>query len=77
MIVGNVRRLSIGKQSGKAIIKYRLEELIKTNVDQNDERLLFLVQLIKDEYASGERKSSLRENEFISLVKKAGFRLSS
>ncbi|MGQ9514390.1 MAG: LeuA family protein [Thermoproteota archaeon] len=74
-MVGNVRRLSIGKQSGMAIIKHHLEELIKSNVDQNDERLLLLVQLIKDEYASGERKSSLRENEFIRLARKAGFRL--
>lgn len=73
--LGNVRRLSIGKQSGTAIIKHRLEELIKSSVDKNDERLRLLVQLVRDEYATGERKSSLRENEFIRLVRKAGFRL--
>ncbi|MBO3804042.1 MAG: hypothetical protein JTT11_09290 [Candidatus Brockarchaeota archaeon] len=73
--LGNVRRLSIGRQSGTAIIKHRLEEMIKSSVDEDDERLKLLVQLVRDEYASGERKSSLRENEFARLVKKAGFRL--
>jgi 2-isopropylmalate synthase len=73
-IVGNVRRLSIGRQSGTAIIKHRLEELIKNPVDKDDQRLQLLVQLVKDEYSSGERKSSLKENEFVQLVRKAGFR---
>jgi isopropylmalate/homocitrate/citramalate synthase len=73
-IVGNVRRLSIGRQSGTAIIKHNLEELIKNPVDKDDLKLQLLVQLVKDEYSSGERKSSLKENEFVQLVRKAGFR---
>jgi len=73
-LVGNLRRLSIGRQSGMAIIKHRLEEVIKTSVDKDDAKLQLLVQLIKDEYASGERKSSLKENEFAQLMRKAGFR---
>jgi len=73
-LVGNLRRLSIGRQSGAAIIKHRLEEMIKTNIDKDDAKLQLLVQLIRDEYASGERKSSLKENEFIQLMRKAGFR---
>jgi len=73
-LVGNSRRLSIGRQSGAAIIKHRLEEIIKTNIDKDDAKLQLLVQLIRDEYASGERKSSLRENEFMQLMRKAGFK---
>jgi len=73
-LVGNLRRLSIGRQSGVAIIKHRLEEMIKTSIDKDDAKLQLLVQLIRDEYASGERKSSLKENEFIQLMRKAGFR---
>jgi isopropylmalate/homocitrate/citramalate synthase len=73
-LVGNMRRLSIGRQSGKAIIRHRLEELIKSGVEEDDAKLQLLVQLVKDEYASGERKSSLKESEFVQLARKAGFR---
>lgn len=73
-LVGNLRRLSIGRQSGVAIIKHRLEEMIKTSIDKDDAKLQLLVQLIRDEYASGERKSSLKESEFVQLMRKAGFR---
>ncbi|MEM2094794.1 MAG: hypothetical protein QXI32_05805 [Candidatus Bathyarchaeia archaeon] len=71
-LVGNARRLTIGKQSGTAIIKHQAEALHGREIDKNDPRLKHLVQLVKDVYASGERKSSLKDTEFRELVKKAG-----
>ncbi len=71
-LVGNVRRLTIGKQSGTAIIKHQAESLHGKEIDKNDPRLEYLVQLVKDTYASGERKSSLKDEEFRQLVQKAG-----
>jgi len=71
-LVGNTRRLTIGKQSGTAIIQHRAEELRGKKVNKTDPRLENLVQLIKEIYASGERKSSLRDEEFKQLVQKVG-----
>ncbi|MCJ7634846.1 hypothetical protein MUP77_20955 [Candidatus Bathyarchaeota archaeon] len=71
-LVGNIRRLTIGKQSGTAIILQRAEELIGKKIDRTDPRLENLVQLIKGIYASGERKSILKDEEFKKLVQKAG-----
>ncbi len=71
-LVGNVRRLTIGKQSGTAIIKHQAESLHGKEIDKTDPRLDYLVQLVKDIYASGERKSSLKDEEFKQLVEKAG-----
>jgi 2-isopropylmalate synthase len=71
-LVGNMRRLTIGKQSGTAIIQHRAGELIGKKIDKTDPRLENLVQLTKSIYASGERKSSLKDEEFKELVQKAG-----
>jgi isopropylmalate/homocitrate/citramalate synthase len=71
-LVGNVRRLTIGKQSGTAIIQHRAEELTGKKIDKTDPRLESLVQLVKGIYASGERKSSLEDGEFKEIVQKAG-----
>ncbi len=72
-LVGNVRRLTIGKQSGKAIIRYIAEQSLGTSIDKEDERLEALVRLVKGVYASGVRKSSLKNDEFTDLILKAGF----
>ncbi len=72
-LVGNIRRLTIGKQSGKTIIRHIAEQSLGTSIDQEDERLEALVKLVKGVYASGVRKSSLKNDEFTDLVLKAGF----
>lgn len=71
-LVGNSRRLTVGKQSGKAIIKHKAEELTGKKITFNDPRIGIIVQMVKDIYASGERKSSLKEDEFKDLVIKSG-----
>ena len=71
-LVGNVRRLTIGKQSGKAIIKHLTEELTRSTLTPEDPKLQNLISMVKEIYESGVRKSSLKIDEFNNLVRKAG-----
>jgi isopropylmalate/homocitrate/citramalate synthase len=59
--VGNTRRLTIGKQSGKGIIKHKIKEIMGKAPD--DQTLLTVVEKVKEIYANG-RKASLKEEEF-------------
>lgn len=70
-LVGNIRRLTIGKQSGTDIIRHVAEKIVG-RIDKSDPRLEYLVKLIKDVYASGERKSSLKDTEFRGLLQRSG-----
>jgi isopropylmalate/homocitrate/citramalate synthase len=64
-LVGNKRRLTIGKQSGKGIIKHKITEIMgKTPNDQN---LMTVVEKVKEIYANG-RRASLKEEEFKKLL---------
>jgi isopropylmalate/homocitrate/citramalate synthase len=60
-LVGNKRRLTIGKQSGKGIIRHKIVEL--TGKAPKDEVVAVAVQKIKEVYANG-RRASLKEDEF-------------
>jgi isopropylmalate/homocitrate/citramalate synthase len=60
-LVGNVRRLTIGKQSGKGIIKHKIAEI--TGKTPSDEVLVTAVEKVKEIYANG-RRASLKEEEF-------------
>ena len=60
-LVGNMRRLTIGKQSGKGIIKHRIAEI--TGKAPTDEMLSATVEKVRKIYANG-RRASLKEEEF-------------
>ncbi len=60
-LVGNQRRLTIGKQSGKGIIKYRISEIMGRM--PNDNEVTSCVEKVKEIYANG-RRASLKEEEF-------------
>jgi isopropylmalate/homocitrate/citramalate synthase len=60
-LVGNTRRLTIGKQSGKGIIKHKITEI--TGKTPDDKTLLTVVDKVKEIYENG-RKASLKEDEF-------------
>jgi len=60
-LVGNTRRLTIGKQSGKGIIRHRIREI--TGKAPEDEVLAVAVSKVRDIYANG-RRASLKEEEF-------------
>ncbi|MCW4025430.1 MAG: isopropylmalate synthase [Candidatus Bathyarchaeota archaeon] len=64
-LVGNTRRLTIGKQSGKGIMKYKIQELSGNEPDEATVALV--VEKIKDIYANG-RRASLKEEEFKKIL---------
>ena len=65
-LVGNIRRLTIGKQSGKGIIKHKITELSGNVPD--DETVATVVDTVKDMYANG-RRASLKEEEFKKILR--------
>ena len=65
-LVGNQRRLTIGKQSGKGIIKHKIAEL--TGSAPDDSTVAAAVEIIKGIYASG-RRASLKEDEFRKVLR--------
>lgn len=68
-IVGNTRRLTIGKQSGKAVIDYKIKMILGRTV--NDRQLDSVVQMVREIYENG-RKASLREEEFRKILQDVG-----
>ena len=65
-LVGNTRRLTIGKQSGKGIIKYKISEF--TGKDPSEETVATVVDQVKNIYANG-RRASLKEEEFKKILR--------
>jgi isopropylmalate/homocitrate/citramalate synthase len=65
-LVGNTRRLTIGKQSGKGIIKHKITEI--TGKAPNNQTLMTAVKKVKEIYANG-RRASLKEEEFKKLLR--------
>ncbi len=65
-LVGNVRRLTIGKQSGKGIIKHKITELAGNTPD--DQTVATVVEHVKSIYANG-RRASLKEEEFKKILR--------
>lgn len=74
-LVGQKRRIVIGKRTGKHGIRLKVEEKLNKKVSENDPRLLELIQIIRDEYARGERRFTFTEGEFLELMQQAGFEL--
>ncbi|TRO53412.1 isopropylmalate synthase [Candidatus Bathyarchaeota archaeon] len=64
-LVGNTRRLTIGKQSGKGIIKHKIAEI--TGKAPSDKALAVAVERVKEVYANG-RRASLKEEEFKKIL---------
>ncbi|MEM1606918.1 MAG: homoaconitate hydratase [Candidatus Bathyarchaeia archaeon] len=68
-LVGNKRRLTIGKHSGKAIIRHKIIEI--TGKEPDPDKLMDVVQEVKKLYETG-RKASLREEEFKKILQSVG-----
>ena len=69
-LVGNMRRLTIGKQSGKGIIKHKIAEI--TGSPPTDKLLYAMVERIKETYANG-RRASLKDEEFRKMLQELNF----
>ncbi len=65
-LVGNIRRLTIGKQSGKGGIKHKITDL--TGNAPTDEQVATVVERVKEIYANG-RRASLKEEEFKKILR--------
>ncbi len=57
-LVGNMRRLTIGKQSGKGIIKHKIGELAGNEPD--DQTVATVVDRVKEIYANGQTRIAKR-----------------
>ncbi|HDO21136.1 MAG TPA: homoaconitate hydratase [Candidatus Bathyarchaeota archaeon] len=68
-LVGNTRRLTIGKHSGKAIIRHKIIEI--TGKKPDTETLMTVVEKVRKLYESG-RKASLKEEEFKKILREVG-----
>jgi isopropylmalate/homocitrate/citramalate synthase len=64
-LVGNARRLTIGKQSGKALVKYKIREI--TGKTPSAETLITVMQKVREIYDNG-RRASLKEEEFKEIL---------
>jgi methanogen homocitrate synthase len=65
-LVGNKRRLTVGKQSGKGIIKHKITAI--TGNAPDDSTLMTVVEKVKEVYANG-RRASLKEEEFKKVLR--------
>ena len=72
-LVGHERTIVIGKRSGKHGVKLKLEEILKRSVDENDPRLVQLVEDIKKKFVEGRRRYPIGEDELKHMMRKAGF----
>ena len=68
-LVGNTRRLTIGKHSGKAIIRHKIMEITGRKPDA--ETLMKVVERVRKLYETG-RRASLKEEEFKQILREAG-----
>jgi isopropylmalate/homocitrate/citramalate synthase len=68
-LVGNMRRLTVGKHSGKAIISHKIRAILGRPI--NDSQLRAVVQKVREIYEGG-RKASLREEEFRKILQDVG-----
>lgn len=68
-LVGNRRRLTVGKQSGKAIVKHKIQEV--SGKTPSKEQVAGILRKIKQIYSEG-RKASLKEEEFKRILEMFG-----
>jgi len=74
-LVGQTRKIIIGRRTGKHGIALKLRELINQDVDEEDPRLKKLVELVRSSLLQVDRKHYLTEEEFRKLAGEAGFRI--
>ncbi|MCX8187495.1 MAG: hypothetical protein N3F65_02665 [Nitrososphaeria archaeon] len=72
-LVGQKRSIVIGRRSGKHGIKLKLEEALGEKVDDDDPRLLNLIEIISYEFSARDRRYPIGEQEFRLLARRAGF----
>lgn len=74
-LVGQKRKIVIGKRSGRHSIKLKLEEILRREVDEKDPKFDQFVKMIADKFAKGRRRRPMSEKEFARCAKRVGFEL--
>ncbi|MCS7138870.1 MAG: hypothetical protein NZ873_02290 [Crenarchaeota archaeon] len=74
-LVGQTRKIIIGRRTGKHGIMMKLRELVDHEVGEEDPRLKTLVELVRNTLLRVDRKYYLTEEEFKKLVAEAGFKV--
>lgn len=74
-LVGQTRKIIIGRRTGKHGILLKLRNLVNHDIDEEDPRLKKLVELIRRSLLQVDRKYYLTEEEFKKLVIEAGFKI--
>ncbi|MEM2930253.1 MAG: hypothetical protein QW797_05280 [Thermoproteota archaeon] len=74
-LVGQTRKIIVGRRTGKHGIMLKLRELVNQDVDEKDPRLKKLVELVRSSLLQVDRKYYLTEEEFKKLASEAGFRI--
>jgi len=74
-LVGQTRRIIIGRRTGKHGVLLKLRELINQDVEEEDPRLKRLVELVRSSLLQVDRKYYLTEEEFKKLASEAGFKI--
>lgn len=72
-LVGQKRRIVVGKRSGKHGIRLKLEEMLGQKVDEDDPRFLKLLQIIREGFVKGRRRYPIEEKEFEEYSREVGF----
>ncbi len=72
-LVGQKRSIVIGRRSGRHGIKLKLEEILGEKLNDDDPRLMNLIELISYEFSARERRYPIGEQEFKLLARRAGF----
>ena len=72
-LVGQKRKIIVGKRSGRHGIKLKLEEVLKRKVDEEDPRFDLFMKIIGDKFAKGKRRSPMSEKELMRYARRVGF----
>ncbi|MEM3079130.1 MAG: isopropylmalate synthase, partial [Thermoproteota archaeon] len=72
-LVGQTRKIIIGRRTGKHGIVLKLREIINQDINEDDPRLKKLVELVRSSLLQVDRKYYLTEEEFKKLAGEAGF----
>ena len=74
-LVGQKRTIVVGKRSGKHGIKLKLESILGTKVNDDDPRLLNLIEMIRKEFSEKDRRYPIGDEEFKLYARRAGFEI--
>ncbi len=74
-LVGQTRRIIIGKRSGRHGIRLKLEQVLGRKIDEKDPRFVKFANIITKKFARGRRRRPMEEGELKRYAKRVGFKV--